>query len=98
MQNRILLATLFLVVCTLALPALAVETSLGSATIGSGALGTGLDLKRAKIGLQQRVPANRRDPEDSASAGASKPRMMATDLGLHAEKEEDAISKNKQGR
>jgi len=93
MQNRILLATLFLVVCTLALPALAVETSLGASTIGSGALGSGLDLKRAKIGLQQRVPANRRDSEDSSSSGASRPRTVATDLGFHAEKEEDAISK-----
>ena len=97
MQNRILLATLFLVVCTLALPALAVETSLGSASIGSGALGTGLDLKRAKIGLQQRVPANRRDSEDGASTGASKPRTMVTDLGFQAEKEEDALRK-KQSR
>src|SRR5438477_13166909 len=93
MTKQIPLAVLFLVVCTLGLPALAVETPLFGTPMGTGALGHGLDLKRAKIGLQQRVPANRRDSEDSASSGASRPRTMVTDLGFQAEKEEDEMRK-----
>ncbi len=98
MDERMPVFFLFLILCMLSLAALAAEPPKGEAAIGGGALGTGLDLQRARLGLQP-VPDNRRDPEDSASAGASRPRAMEpTDLGFEAEQEEAAIqAKQKSG-
>ena len=64
--------------------------TLGDTGINSGALGRGIDLNRPAPGML-RVPTNRRDRDDRASTGSSRPVQQATDLGGEAEREEDAI-------